>query len=227
MSKFCVECGSGLDEDIRFCGECGHQVVVSDHQPEPTGTFTARSSENVAPAKSKSKKRWQSIAVGAGAAAVVTAVGVSALAVNSQGSEDVIKATEQPVPTASVQPPPPPPPVPNAPNSTGYWEGTMNGGDYGFYMSINEVDGEVSGWIEQWDTGDGDSGTEYFTGTRTGNTLNLRGTSWSPDTPDTWKLDTFQLKLNKNGQVISGTYDCDGCSSGLKPMSGSRTTANY
>ncbi len=249
MARFCVECGSELNEDVRFCGDCGRQIAAPDTEITATNVAVSSPEDEQAVSSTSKPKRRRSGAVAAGAAAVAAVLGLTILAVSSQGSEEVsqtaaesqpsVSASTDPSPgaskkpkamkpdTSTPQPPPPPPPAATAPNSTGYWEGTMDNGEYSYYMQIEESNGQVAGWIQQWDTDDGESGTEYFTGTRTGNTLKMRGYEWSPETPSTWKLDTFTLKLNNNGQGMSGSYECDGCSSGSKSMWGERTSGDY
>ncbi len=243
MPKYCVECGSGLSENDRFCAQCGH-ALMDDSATETTVFEDLNVAEPVnEPASTKKKSRVRTGALAAGIAAVAAVLGLSFLAATSQGSQDSAAvsdavATESPAPNdkkdsdgsqpksnESQTPPPAPEQRPRtlAPNSSGYWEGNMRSGAYGFELQLNErPNGSVSGEMIQWDTGDGETGTQYVTGTRDGNVLRLRGQYWSADTPQTWKLDTFKLKLNRNGQSFSGTYDCDGCSSGPKGIQGFR-----
>ena len=35
MPKFCKQCGAPLQEGVRFCTNCGAQVVVATQQPQP------------------------------------------------------------------------------------------------------------------------------------------------------------------------------------------------
>ena len=35
MPKFCKQCGAPLQEGVRFCTNCGAQVVVTAQQPQP------------------------------------------------------------------------------------------------------------------------------------------------------------------------------------------------
>ncbi len=120
----------------------------------------------------------------------------------------------------------PEPPAAPAPSSTGSWVGTMADGKYEFALEITESGGDVYGSMYQYSNEDGDSGTEQVSGYRTGNTLYLRGTSWSKDAPKNWGLDDFTIELGSDGETLWGTYTCDVCSTSNE-LQGSRGYGAY
>lgn len=108
----------------------------------------------------------------------------------------------------------------------GDWSGTMADGKYSFSMSLSESGSGVSGYMTQYSNATGGSGTEQLTGSRSGNTVYLQGTSWSSDTPDGWRLDTIEIFLSPDGDSFTGTYGCEGCS-GTGGISGTRGYGGY
>jgi hypothetical protein len=101
----------------------------------------------------------------------------------------------------------------------GRWQGVLDDGAYTFDMTLSEHDGEVSGTVHEYDTADGDSGTQVVTGYRHGNTLHLRGTEYLHSSPG-WKLDEFTVDVHPDG-TMSGTFNCVGCRA-LLPLHGAR-----
>lgn len=51
MSVFCTNCGAPMDDDARFCPECGAKMLPESAVPNPSGTASpGHSSQNAAPA---------------------------------------------------------------------------------------------------------------------------------------------------------------------------------
>ena len=105
-------------------------------------------------------------------------------------------------------------------SASGYWSGSMKGGQYSFSLDLYDEGGSLSGSMYQVDNTDGDDGTQQMTGYREGNTLYLRGTSWS-GAPSSWGLDSIVVTLSSDGSSFSGSYGCDVCS-GTNDIYGSR-----
>ncbi len=112
-----------------------------------------------------------------------------------------------------------------APDSSGQWAGSLADGKYSYYLDIEESGGAVAGSMYQVSNADGDSGTEYVTGYREGNTLYLQGQYWT-DAPKNWGLDSFTIELSSDGGSMWGSYNCDVCST-TNNLSGERSYGDY
>ena len=112
-----------------------------------------------------------------------------------------------------------------APDSSGQWAGSLADGKYSYYLDIEESGGAVAGSMYQVSNADGDSGTEYVTGYREGNTLYLQGQYWT-DAPKNWGLDSFTIELSSDGGSVWGSYNCDVCST-TNNLSGERSYGDY